>query len=150
MGNRALMDVLHNVKNYPGLSRAKFGQIILAAPDIDARVFRQAAAAYPRLSARTTLYVCSKDRALQLSGHGHDNIRTGYCPPVTVVKGIDTIEVSGVDLDALGHSYYAEAGPVLRDIWILLKTGSPPSDRPALSGATCDDSAYWSVRAEKA
>ncbi|QND55831.1 alpha/beta hydrolase [Mesorhizobium huakuii] len=81
MGNRALMDVLQNANQYPGLSGAKFGQIFLAAPDIDSRAFRKAATAYSQLSARTTLYVCAADRALETSGIEHDNIRTGYCPP---------------------------------------------------------------------
>lgn len=151
MGNRALMDVLSNIESYPGLAGAKFGQIVLAAPDIDVRLFRKFAAAYPRLSARTTLYVCSKDRALQVSGREHENVRTGYCPPITVVKGIDTIEATNVNLDMLGHGYYAEAASVLYDIAMLLQTGSPPSKRPALLRTKCDDgAAYWTFRAAKA
>jgi esterase/lipase superfamily enzyme len=148
MGNRALMDVLQNAERYPALSGAKFGQIFLAAPDIDARLFRQAAAAYSRLSARTTLYVCSVDRALQASGRAHDNFRTGYCPPVTVVKGIDTIEATNVNLDMLGHSYYAEAASLLYDMASLLRIDMPPAQRPALFQAKSDDgAAYWVVRA---
>jgi esterase/lipase superfamily enzyme len=147
MGNRALMDVLQHTDRYPGLSGAKFGQIFLAAPDIDARLFRQAATVYSRLSARTTLYVCSADRALAFSGRVRDDCRTGYCPPVTVVEGIDTIEASNVNLDMLGHSYYAEAASVLYDMAFLLQIDLPPVRRPSLIPSKSDDgAAYWRFR----
>jgi len=151
MGNRALLDVLQYAERYPALSGAKFGQIFLAAPDIDARLFRQAAAAYSRLSARTTLYVCSADRALQASGRGHDGFRTGYCPPVTIVEGIDTIDATNVNLDILGHSYYAEAALVLFDMASLLRIDMSPAQRPSLIQAKSDDgAAYWVFRAANA
>jgi esterase/lipase superfamily enzyme len=151
MGNRALLDVLQNAERHPGLSGAKFGQIFLAAPDIDARLFRQAAAAYSRLSARTTLYVCSCDRALQASGRGYDNVRLGYCPPVTIVDGIDTIEATHVNLDVLGHSYYAEAASVLYDMASLIRIDMPPSQRPSLIQMKSDEGgAYWMFRATNA
>jgi esterase/lipase superfamily enzyme len=148
MGNRGLIEVLDRIESYPELSGAKFGQIILAAPDIDAEYFRTVANAYPRLSRRTTLYVCSADRALQISGVTHANVRIGYCPPVTVVPGIDTIEATNVNLDRLGHSYYAEAATVLNDMYILLNDNKPPAKRPCLVQNKGDGGAvYWTLRA---
>jgi esterase/lipase superfamily enzyme len=144
MGNRALMYVLENIHNHSGLTAAKFGQIILAAPDIDETSFRRVAALYPQLSARTTLYVCASDRALQESGREHGNIRIGYCPPVIVVPGIDTVEATNVSLDLLGHAYYASAASVLHDMFLLLHNNLPPAERPSLLRSNCADGAsYW-------
>ena len=148
MGNRALMHVLENIHNHPTLAAAKFGQIILAAPDINEQYFRRVASLYPQLSARTTLYVCAGDRAMQASGAGHDNMRIGYCPPVTVVSGIDTIEATNVSLDLLGHGYYAAATSVLYDMFILLNSNTPPAKRPSLMRADCaDGTSYWQLSA---
>jgi esterase/lipase superfamily enzyme len=142
------MYVLENIHNHPALTAAKFGQIILAAPDINEQYFRRVAALYPQLSVRTTLYVCAADRALEASSVGHSNIRIGYCPPVTVVPGIDTIEATNVSLDLLGHSYYASAASVLHDMFLLLRDNAPPAERPSLSRSDCADGAsYWKLSA---
>ena len=50
----------------------KFGQIFLAAPDINATLFKEIAYLYPQISERTTLYVSSKDKALDASYWIHD------------------------------------------------------------------------------
>jgi len=148
MGNRALMDVLRNIKNYPEIGNLRFGQIFLAAPDIDERLFKEVASIYPQVSDRTTLYVCARDRALRVSGALKFNSRVGYTPPITVVEGIDTIDASNVDLDFLGHSYYAEAAAVLYDMASLLRIDQPPTLRPNLSkSATADGWVYWDIRA---
>jgi esterase/lipase superfamily enzyme len=146
MGNRALMEVLENIHNHSALTAAKFGQIILAAPDINEQSFRRVAVLYPQLSMRTTLYVCARDRALEASGRGHSNVRIGYCPPVTVAPGIDTIEVTNVSLDLLGHGYYASAASVLHDMFLLLRNNVPPAERPSLLSSNCADGAsYWKL-----
>lgn len=133
MGNRALLramrELLNRVQKKGG---RKFGQIFLAAPDVDAGVFRNLANVYPLLSDRTTLYVSSKDLALATSGFIGNHPRAGYLPPVTVVPGIDTVETSAVDLSLLGHGYFADAENVLRDIHELIQHGSPPEIRFAL------------------
>jgi esterase/lipase superfamily enzyme len=147
MGNRALLRVLENASKYPALAKARFGQIFLAAPDIDSRYFRRVANVYESISDRTTLYVCSKDWALTVSGKLHANIRAGYTPPITVVSGIDTVEVSNLNLDVLGHGYYAEAAGVLYDMAILLLNNLDPIGRPRIAQAVDDDgTAYWTLR----
>ena len=65
---------------------------------------------------RTRAGLAAFDRALQLSSRLHNFPRAGFGPPVTVVPGIDTVDVSGVDLTLLGHGYFAEARPCLADI----------------------------------
>lgn len=91
-----------NQTNFRSAPTVPVGQIFLAAPDVDATVFRNLASAFRTVAQRTTLYVSSKDQALASSGALHYYPRAGYIPPVTIVPGIDTIEVSDVDISLLG------------------------------------------------
>ncbi|MEZ6079827.1 MAG: hypothetical protein R3C56_30390 [Pirellulaceae bacterium] len=36
---------------------------------------------------------------------------------IVIVPGIETIDVSGIDLSLLGHSYYGDSEPMLRDLF---------------------------------
>lgn len=101
MGNRALLRVADSLRAAGG--GIPFGQIILAAPDVDRDTFKNPANAYTLLSERTTLYTSSKDRALLGSVIIHQGARAGFYPPVMLVDGIDTVKVSNVDVTALGH-----------------------------------------------
>jgi len=78
-----------------------FGVIILAAPDIDTNLFRQIAPSYLRIAEKATMYVSSKDVALHLSKFIQRGSRAGFSPPITVVAGIDTVEVSSIDFSKL-------------------------------------------------
>jgi esterase/lipase superfamily enzyme len=128
-------------------SGVKFGQIFLAAPDVDTDLFRQLATAYPSLSQRTTLYVSPADRAVRLSKWIHGAPRAGFTPPVTVVAGIDTVEIPDFDLDVLGHSYYADAAGVLYDMYTLVRNDTPPASRQRLDPAVLPDGTrYWTMR----
>jgi esterase/lipase superfamily enzyme len=148
MGNRALLGVVENLVKYPSLKDAKFGQIFLAAPDIDSRYFQLVADIYPSVSERTTLYVCAMDRALGASGAVRHDSRAGFVPPVTIVTGIDTVEATNVNLNYLGHGYYAEASAVLYDIAFLLRNNASPELRPRLAKETnSQGGAYWILRA---
>ncbi|NOZ91243.1 MAG: alpha/beta hydrolase [Epsilonproteobacteria bacterium] len=124
MGNRGLIRVVNDIqKEEPDIH---FGQIILAAPDVDADLFKHISKAYTMLSDRTTLYVSSKDKAVLLSKTFHKNPRAGLVKPVTVVDNIDTINVN-IDFDnifeklfSLNHTYFAKEKLVLEDIRNLL------------------------------
>jgi esterase/lipase superfamily enzyme len=78
MGNRALTGALEAIATE---ARSKpvphFREVILAAPDIDAGVFRQLAAVIETAADRVTLYASSNDNALALSKHFHDYARAG-------------------------------------------------------------------------
>src|SRR5262249_5705639 len=107
-------------------SKINFGQIFLAAPDVDRELFLKLASCYPRLSERTTLYVSNKDKALKSSGIVHDFPRAGFSPPITIAPGIDTIEVSNIDLTLLGHGFFANARDLLHDMHNLIMHNAPP------------------------
>jgi len=149
MGNRALLRSLQRIMQratQPG--QVPFGQLLLAAPDIDAGLFRELAKVYSQLAQRTTLYVSSKDKALASSGILHDYPRAGYTPPVMVTQGIDTIEVSNIDLTFLGHGYYAAARDLLHDMHDLILHNSPPVSRVGLVKADAPGGQlYWQIGA---
>jgi esterase/lipase superfamily enzyme len=133
MGNRGLLRALQRIEaDAERRSRVKFGQIFLAAPDIDTNLFENLAHLYPEYSERTTLYVSRGDKALGASTWLHGFPRAGFAPPVTIVRGIDTIEVTGLDVTILGHGYYAEAEALLHDMFDLLRRNAVPKDRQRL------------------
>jgi esterase/lipase superfamily enzyme/GNAT superfamily N-acetyltransferase len=146
MGNRGLLRAIHRITAALGESdQIRFGQIILAAPDIDHDVFCELATVYPRVSDRTTLYVSPSDLAVGWSRWLHDHPRVGLTPPVTVVDGIDTVEVPRFDLTSLKwHSYFAEAEGLLHDLFDLIRWNPDPGDRQRLTPAETEKGArYW-------
>lgn len=147
MGNLGLIRALNRATTQASLAGVKFGQIFLAAPDVDADLFKQLAVAYPKISQRTTLYVSNRDKALEASYWLRDFARAGYTPPITAVKDIDTVEVTNIDLSTLGHGYFAEASDVLRDMYDLMMHNEPPDKRIRLQrSVTQEGYHYWSFK----
>lgn len=149
MGNRGLLRAVTRIAgNAAAESPKPFGQIILAAPDVDSETFRGLAAAYPLVAARTTLYVSRADLAVRTSRILHGADRIGFTPPITIVNGIDTVNVTGVDLSLLGHGYVGENRSVLHDMFDLLVRNTEPAKRAMLRPlADADGRAYWEIAA---
>ena len=149
MGNRGLLRALGRIQqDSKAEGKIRFGQIVLAVPDVDAILFRDLAPIYPSVSRRTTLYISRKDRALASSAVIFDADRAGFTPPITVVDGIDTVEVSNVDLSFLGHGFFAAAKDVLHDIHALMIGNAPPKKRMGLRATKTDAGAlYWIIGA---
>jgi esterase/lipase superfamily enzyme len=146
MGNRGLLRAIDRIAATAAeRTSTPFDQIILAAADVDQDTFRRLSVAYQRVARRTTMYVCSKDRAVEASHWLHDFPRAGLEPPVLVVPGIDTITVSNLDLTLLGHGYVAEARELLTDIHALLRDGSSPAQRFGLRRMSSPAGEYWVV-----
>ena len=151
MGNRGLLRAMHRATTQAALrAGVRFGQIFLAAPDVDAKLFRQLASVYPKISERTTLYVADQDKALAALEWLSRGEKAGGAPPVIVMPGIDTIRVRGSGLFRLGHSYIAEELDVLRDIRSLLYWKEPPERRRVRNGwpvpdRTSPDSGAWTI-----
>ena len=142
MGNRGLLRAMHRATTQAALrSGARFGQIFLSAPDVDANLFKQLAGVYPLVADRTTLYVADQDKAIAALEWLTDEGRAGGAPPVLVLPGIDTIRVHGTSLFRLGHSYFAEEPDVLRDIRAQLQWREPPEKRAARFGWPVRDTA---------
>jgi esterase/lipase superfamily enzyme len=146
MGNRALLRTVAKLRADSSIKPIR--HIILAAPDVDAQLFGQLAVDYPKLATgTTTLYVSSKDRAINASEILADFPRAGYEPPVVIVDGIDTVDASDVDFGLLGHGYYAESGAVLHDMFDILHHGDRASARQQLHQVTDERGRlYWTLR----
>ncbi|MEE3717283.1 alpha/beta hydrolase [Tumidithrix elongata RA019] len=146
MGNRGLLRAMQRIiAKVQTETSTLFGQIFLAAPDVDPDVFRGLAEAYQKLAERTTLYVSAKDKALFASRILHNHTRLGFFPPIAVVDGIDTVEVSNIDVTWLGHGYFANARPLLEDIYALLKHNTPPERRFGLRSVVDGTQHYWRI-----
>jgi len=93
MGNRALTKALSSIAEERPEFPHIFKQVFLAAPDIDAGVFKQLAESFPKAASQVTLYASSNDKALLASKKFHDFPRAGDTATfVTVVPRVDTID----------------------------------------------------------
>jgi esterase/lipase superfamily enzyme len=149
MGNRGVLRAVNRIAAQAQRRTGKpFGQIILAAADVDVDVFRQLSAAYAQVASRTTLYVSKRDLAVEASRWLHAFPRAGLMPPTLVLPGIDTINVTNVDLTMLGHGYVADARDVLIDMHALITRGVAPDERFGLREAKNEQGErYWLIGA---
>ncbi len=151
MGNRALTKALVELKEENYFKDFQFTQIILAAPDIDAQIFIEDIA--PMLSntssGQVTLYVSSKDKALELSRSFRKHLRRAGDggADIVCVKGIETIDASHVDTSWLGHGYFAETKSLLDDINSILQKNETPQERK-LKPFRKGDFNYWAFKAD--
>jgi esterase/lipase superfamily enzyme len=148
MGNRGVLRAVHRIaQRTQQRSQVPFGQVILAAADVDSGTFRQLCGAYAQVARRTTLYVSERDRAVEASHWLHQFPRVGLMPPVCVTRGIDTVAVTNVDLTLLGHGYIGDAREVLTDIHQLITAGSPPEHRFGIEEETTPyGERFWMIR----
>jgi esterase/lipase superfamily enzyme len=124
----------------------RFKEVLLAAPDIEADVFKEQIG--PRLvarSAKVTIYASSNDRALKLSKAANGFARAGDSGAgLTVVPGIETVDASAIETDFMSHAYFANTRPLLTDITLLLRYQIRAAGRPTLRARkTTDGRAYW-------
>ncbi len=147
MGNRGLLRALQRIgASAQTRGQLHFGQIFLAAPDVDRDLFLDLARLYPEHAERTTLYASNGDLPVHLSAKLHDAPRAGYFTPYTVAPGIDTVAVPDFDIDLLGHAYFAQAEALLHDIHDLMRHNDPPAQRQRIAPAVHDGTAFWKLR----
>lgn len=149
MGNRLIASALRGIADHSTEpTNTKISQAIMAAPDIDAAVFKQIAKPLLTSGVHITIYESSKDFALKASHTFHGYPRLGDTEPtVHVFKNYECIEASSVDTGLLGHSYVGDNTSILSDIYDLIRNGSPATQRFRLSEQrTLDGLPYWSFR----
>jgi esterase/lipase superfamily enzyme len=130
MGTRVLSYALRNAKD-AGFN-LDLNNVILAAPDIDADIFREQILPKIKPSARRlTMYASSGDQALNLSTQFNGSRRLGLSGDgmVVIPEMMDTVDASGIDTSLIGHSYYGSQGPVVTDLFKLLIKGLIPPER---------------------
>jgi len=142
MGNRALTNALLDIAHQ--FDSPLFNQVILAAPDINAEIFKQQIA--PKIlktAQHFTLYASSDDKALRISKTLHDFPRLGQSgKDIVIIPPIDTIDASGIDTSFLGHSYFGDQFRVIKDIKNLIKKHWTPVQRE-LKKVNKSDHHYW-------
>jgi esterase/lipase superfamily enzyme len=147
MGNRGLLRALQRIAaDAQTRGQVKFGQVFLAAPDVDRDLFLNLANLYPEHAERVTLYASDADKAVHLSARLHDAPRAGYYAPYTVAPGVDTIAVPNFDVDLLGHAYFAQAEALLHDIYDLMRNSKPPGTRQRIGAVEHEGQSFWKLR----
>lgn len=146
MGNQLVIDALAKLSDRGEYGKnSTFREIILAAPDVDTKVFEAAAPDIAADSHHITLYVSKNDDALKLSQKVSKYPRVGDANfGIVVVNQIETIDVSDLDTSIDNHSYYGAHKSVISDIHELLHSGKPAGERPRLKASkNKNDESYW-------
>ncbi|HTB97298.1 MAG TPA: alpha/beta hydrolase [Terracidiphilus sp.] len=146
MGNRALLTAVAQLasdNNFTNFN--KFSSFVLAAPDVDRDEFTRLVSQIQKPRRKFTLYVSAHDQALEASYLlFHREMRAGEGGSNAIVlPGLDTVDVSQLSSDALGHSYYGDNPSVVQDLLKFLKGQLAP--RPSLSRVPLGSLAYWQL-----
>jgi esterase/lipase superfamily enzyme len=132
MGNRALIEALERLAadRQDAASEPMFGQIVFTAPDVDRDFFVEAVQGLQGFAERITLYASENDLALRSSAMLHGAPRAGLAGKAIIsAAGLDTIDMSDIDTDFLGHGYFAAKEGAIYDLFRLLWLGDPPERR---------------------
>ncbi len=124
-----------------------FNEVILAAPDMDAKRYKDIVPEVAKRADRVTLYASSRDKALIVSNvlHGEYQRAGESKPSPVVVNPIESIDVSSV---TDGHSYIADDGHILNDLNNILKKSRPLNNAIADPVFVSDDNShvFWILR----
>ncbi|HRD75438.1 MAG TPA: alpha/beta hydrolase, partial [Hyphomicrobiaceae bacterium] len=154
--------------------RIRFGQVIFAAPDVGAEVFKEKVREIVPLAKRVTLYASSTDCAMYASrllrlGRGRAGDLENGKP--LVIDGVETIDASDVRPSGLlerfstvvnwgrlrnyfscNHAYFADRQKLLDDLTALLRTDDAPPSRSSATmtriGPSDSRSGYWRLPPE--
>ncbi len=148
MGNRVMTAAMQQINmELAADAPAPFDRIVLAAPDVDADRFRRDfAPALLNVGNQVTLYASSDDQALIASKRVHGYPRAGESGAnIVIVPGVETIDVSGIDLSLLGHSYYGDSEPMLRDLFGVVRARLIAPQRESLVARRAGGLVYWQL-----
>jgi esterase/lipase superfamily enzyme len=146
MGNRTLLRALETylAKRPPEQRHGLFGQIVFTAPDVDRDFFLDVMQSLQQSATRITLYASDNDLALKTSQKIHGAPRAGLAgTDIIALRGLDTIDMSSVQADMLGHNYYAADSGAIYDLFRLLWRGEPPPQRCGMSDRARRDAPVW-------
>ncbi|HVN41828.1 MAG TPA: alpha/beta hydrolase [Steroidobacteraceae bacterium] len=155
MGNRVFTRAFKSLLEQDPSRSAPFRQLVLAAPDVDADVFRrEIGPAILGKGPRVTLYASSNDKALAASRGVHGGYhRLGESGrDLVVLRGLDTVDASTVSTELLGHSYYQDSGTVMSDLVYLIRRSLTPEQREKFALQRVSDAAlglYWRFKPQQ-
>ncbi|WBS00206.1 alpha/beta hydrolase [Pseudoduganella sp. SL102] len=145
MGARALARVVAALtRDRPDLA-PRLREIILAAPDLEAAVFRgELAPALAAVGSRITLYASSGDETLQVAQRTRPYPRAGDSGDALVMApGVETIDASDVDTSLIRASHDTGRRSALADMQQLIAGQLPPSQRAGLRAVDVPAGRYW-------
>lgn len=144
MGNRAVLEVLRRLGE-SGKPVAPLEQVVLAAPDVGTVIFKQVGVHFGKFK-QVTMYASRRDWAILASKVLHAGSRVSDGSPPLVLPPMETVDVSNVSqaIFDLGHGYVASAAKVFRDLYEILKHGTPAAARPSVQRA--DRGAHYELR----
>lgn len=148
MGNRGLTRAYTRLLQESPNIASYIKEIILAAPDIDADIFkRDIAPEMLKFSAPITLYASSNDKPLKASKAIHAKYpRIGDSEnEVAIIDGIETIDASQINTSFLGHSYFASDKSLIKDISRIINNKSRANDRTGLKEIQSELGKYWKL-----
>jgi len=147
MGNRALTDALELIavrREAAGETAPLFEQAIFAAPDVDAELFAEVLKTIDPLARRLTLYGSRNDIALAASRTLHGMPRAGQAgEAILVTEEVDSIDMSRLGEDVLGHSYFAQSASALTDMTWLFWRDASPDQRCGMDVRTGRNGRFW-------
>jgi esterase/lipase superfamily enzyme len=149
MGNRVLAGAMRSMPvGVRETNKQMFREVVLAAPDIDSRVFTDQILPHINENAQhCTLYASNRDRALLMSRYFHNYQRLGETEPELIVaSGMDTIDASLVDTSLLGHSYIGDVQSIVSDLRDLVVLGMRPKERGGLETLLMGSMMYWTIK----
>lgn len=142
MGNVGLTQALKEIELKS--PEPMFNQVVLAAPDIDADIFKERIV--PSLTGKAkhmTLYTSQTDLALIASRYFNHGARIGDSTDgVPLFDGIETIDATSIDSSLIGHSYYGSNVTVLTDLGNVLMN-RPASTREYLQTILSTPQPHW-------
>jgi len=129
----------------------RLGELVLAAPDIDAEVFRSRIDELTPLVDRITVYASDDDTLLGTSRTLHGYPRLGEAgDDLVIVDGVDMIDATVVGLfDFSGHNYYYFHPWVMSDIRDLLVYRRPAICRAHLQPEERAGQTYWRLAGDE-
>ncbi len=150
MGNRVFLAAVNRLyqKKLISADSKPFGQVILAAPDVDRKTFNELVPLVIDAAEQTTLYYCQRDAALKASERVNE-VAFNKEPPVGLAPflqdGLDTICADHADTSGFHHGYFAESTIVLLDMRLMLQGHRPTNRRPPLAEPTLlSNRRHWS------
>ncbi|MEO9967168.1 MAG: alpha/beta hydrolase [Reichenbachiella sp.] len=146
MGNRLLSYGLKDLSQDSSFSQyaSRIKQVILAAPDIDQRVFKSNILPYfKNMGLRRTLYASKRDKALSSSEFFRSLPRLGDAgKDLFVEPGIDTVDTSVIKSGIMNHSYAFDTKELLTDLHLTINQRLAPEAR-RLWKKSKSDLSYW-------
>ena len=150
MGNRVVTrTIARRLANHKPMP-ANVKGLLLAAPDINADIFREQIA--PGLAALAgtsrTIYASNNDVALRASSALHDFPRVGLTrPQVQIFNGFETVDATSAApvRRGYGHSYVTDSPKVIRDMQALIFLKRNAQGRRLPRRGT-PASAYWAIQ----